>query len=196
MAREINISNNFISMLRKSLLLLFNTLFSIYAYCQTGGDDLKVVLIRHAEKPAKGYNLTCQGVNRSRQLPDVLYSRFGIPVATYIPRLDQGDTTKHARMFQTIVPFASKYNLIIDSKYEEDDSTGLAKEIGDKKGTVLVVWEHKRIISIARALGVKDERLHWSDEDYDSIWIVTFHNGAATLTKEKEGLKPDAACAF
>ena len=38
-------------------------------------EDLKVVIIRHGEKPEKpatGDNLTCQGENRVLQIPEVL----------------------------------------------------------------------------------------------------------------------------
>ncbi|HVU94047.1 MAG TPA: hypothetical protein VHE34_02445 [Puia sp.] len=158
------------------------------------GSDLRVVLIRHAEKPAKGYNLTCQGMNRSLELVPVLYSRFGLPAAIYVPALGQGDTTKHSRMFETIVPFASKYNLLISTAFGEDDTTALAGAIKALRGTVFVVWEHSRLPAIARCLGVRDERLHWRDEDYDSLWIVRWVNGEAVLVKDKEGLHPGEAC--
>lgn len=171
--------------------LLFILFLSITTHAQP-----KVVLIRHAEKPASGFNLTCQGLNRSLQLPAVLVKNFGLPTATYVPALGLGDTTKHARMFQTLIPFAAKYNLIITSKYEEDDSTGIARDILKHKGTVLVAWEHKKIVSIAHALGIKDDLLKWRDDDYDSIWIITFANGEAHLTKEKEGLNPSPECPF
>ena len=157
-------------------------------------DALQVVLIRHAEKPPKGYNLTCQGLNRSLQLVPVLYSRFGVPAAIYVPALGQGDTTKHARMFQTIVPFAAKYNLKISTSYREDDSTELAGAIRQQKGVVFVVWEHSRLAAIAHSLGVKDNLLHWHDDDYDSMWIVRFVKGEAVLTKDKEGLHPGEKC--
>jgi hypothetical protein len=107
--------------------------------------QLRIILIRHAEKPQKGDNLTCQGLNRSLELPHLLYTRFGLPTTTYIPAMALGDSTKHSRMFQTIIPFAVKYNLPLTSKFLEDDSTAMAQEIIQKKGTVLVIWEHKRI---------------------------------------------------
>ena len=162
----------------------------------TGNAQLKIVLIRHAEKPKQGDNLTCQGLNRSLQLPAVLHSRFGLPTTTYIPAMALGDSTKHSRMFQTIIPFAVKYNLPLTSKFAEDDSTQLAQEALNKRGTVLVIWEHKRIPSLAHALGVADKSLHWPDDDYDSIWIITFRHGVARLTRSREGLKPVTACPF
>jgi hypothetical protein len=165
-------------------------------YAQAVQGELRVVLIRHAEKPLKGDNLTCQGLNRSLQLPALLYSRFGIPVTTYIPSIGMGDSTKHSRMFQTIIPFAVKYNLALTSKWEENDSAQIAGEILRRRGTVLIIWEHKRIPSIVRALGIREAGLRWEDDDYDSIWIVTFPSGVARLEKSREGLRPAEACAY
>jgi len=184
-------------MYKKILPITFGILLVLGACAQDNTDNLKVVLIRHAEKPPKGDNLTCQGLNRSLQLPALLYSRFGIPSTIYIPSIGMGDSTKHSRMFQTIIPFAVKYNRSLTSKWEENDSTQIAGEIREhKKGTVLIIWEHKRIPSIARALGITDDTLRWPDDDYDSIWIITFTNGTAKLEKAKEGLHPSPACRF
>jgi hypothetical protein len=161
-----------------------------------GHDDLRVVLIRHAEKPKKGDNLTCQGLNRSLEIPAMLHARFGVPAFTYVPAIGLGDSTKHSRMFQTVIPFAVQYNLALNSKFSEGDSTGIAGDIFQKKGTVLIVWEHKRISSIARALGIREEPLKWDDDDYDSIWVISYAHGMAKLTRTSEGLKPAPACPF
>jgi hypothetical protein len=34
----------------------------------------------------------------------------------------------------------------------------------------------------------------WDDNDFDSIWMVSFKNGIAVLNKGKEGLKPAENC--
>jgi hypothetical protein len=160
------------------------------------GDGLTVVLFRHGEKPKKGDNLNCQGLNRSRALPGILYARFGLPDAIYVPTLGMGDNTLHSRMFQTVIPFAAKYNLQVTTKFGEDDSGDMAREVLQRKGVVLIVWEHKRIPDIARALGIRDTDLHWPDEDYDSLWIITFQHGTAHLERSAEGLTPPEACPF
>ena len=168
-------------------------------FCGTAtgqSDDLRVVLIRHAEKPKKGDNLNCQGLNRSRELPAVLRSRFGLPVAIFVPAMAFGDSTKHARMFQTVVPFAAKYNLPVSTRFGEDDTAELGGAVRGKRGTVLIVWEHSRIPAIVRSLGVSEAGLKWPDGDYDSIWIVTYRNGVAVMERSKEGLTPGEECGF
>src|SRR5579863_5027199 len=134
---------------------------------------LRVVIIRHAEKPLKGDNLNCQGLNRSIRIPAILVAKFGVPDYTYVPAMGLDSSTRHSRMFQTIIPLAVKYNLIINTKFAEKDSDGVALDIRSKSGTVLMVWEHRDLTPVVRAFGIRDFNLHWSDDDYDSIWIIT-----------------------
>jgi hypothetical protein len=161
----------------------------------TGG-DLRVVLIRHAEKPLKGDNLNCQGLNRSMELPKMLISKYGLPRYTYVPAIGLDSATRHSRMLQTVIPLAAKYNLTINSKYDEKDSAALSADIKKRSGTVLVVWEHHAITSIVRAFGMPDFNRRWDDRDYESIWIVTFHKGIPGITYDKERLNPSTACPF
>lgn len=158
-------------------------------------DDLKVVIIRHGEKPKDGDNLSCQGENRALQLPSVLHSKFGLPAYTYIPSLSLGKATKHARMFQTVSPFAIQYNLTLDSQFDEKDVSKVADSVQKKSGTVLLVWEHSAIPDLAAALGVKNPPA-WAGSDFDSIWIVTYKHGDASLSFDQEGLQPSADCSF
>lgn len=158
--------------------------------------NLKLVFIRHAERPEDGDNLTCKGLNRSLQLPAVLYKKFGKPENIYVPSLNLGENTRRARMFQTITPFAVKYNLSINSSFDEGDAKHIGKALLKEKGTVIIVWEHKDIQSIIDYLGVKSVIQKWPANDYDSIWVVTFPNGRPTLKKDKQGLNPSANCTF
>jgi hypothetical protein len=173
---------------RVVLIVLCFLCFADFSFAQT------VVIIRHGEKPPNGKNLNCQGLNRSLKLPAVLYSKFGIPGSIYVPSLDNNISTGHARMFQTVVPLVAKYNLKINSKYAETDTAALAKEIKSKKGFVLVVWKHSIIPSIVRALGIQGFSRNWDDNDYDSIWIISFQKGIAKITFDKEGLMPSTSC--
>jgi hypothetical protein len=154
----------------------------------------KIVIIRHGEKPDKGDNLSCKGLNRSLQLPAVLHQKIGVPNAIFVPSPKLGKSTGVARMYQTIVPFAVKYNLDINSKYDVADAEGLAGGIKKESGTVLLVWEHKAIHKIIKTLGINDPDLKWDDNDYDSIWTITYKNGAPSLAKDRENINPTANC--
>jgi len=158
--------------------------------------SLKVVIIRHGEKPDNGNNLNCQGLNRAIALPKILFTKFGVANEIYIPTVNTGDKTKSARMFQTITPYAVKYNLDINSSYETGDYKSVAKDVFEQKGTVILCWEHNAIPHLAKALGVQGNIRDWSDNDFDSIWIITYRNGNVTLTADKEGLNPSNVCPF
>ena len=177
-----------------SVLLGCLFFFSHAVHGQTPIDALKIVIIRHGEKPGNGDNLNCQGLNRAALLPAVIASKFGVPAFSYVPSLTADSATKHARMFQTIIPLAVKFNLVINSKFNGKDSSGLASDILKRNGEVLVVWDHKMIVPIIHAFGITDPLLKWNDDDFDSIWIISFKNGVAVLTKDKEGLQPAADC--
>lgn len=173
------------------VLLALSICFCSSSYSQAGPQ--KIVIIRHGEKPEKGDNLSCQGLNRALQLSGVLYNKIGVPNQIYVPSLNVGKNTTIARMYQTIIPFAVKYNLNIDTKYGVKDIDKIASHIKQESGTILLVWEHKNILKIAMALGIK-EKLMWDDNDYDTIWIITFSNGVAKLFKDKENIKPLSTC--
>jgi hypothetical protein len=160
-------------------------------------DGLKVVIIRHGEKPEPGDNLSCQGENRALQIPEVIKQKYGIPNFSYVPTLSLGSSTSHARMFQTITPFAIKYNLTVNSAYGEKDTSKAAADVMKKTGTVLMVWEHSNIQALAISLGAKSAPPWPSGNDFDSIWVVTYQKGIATLTTtDSEGITPSPDCSF
>jgi phosphohistidine phosphatase SixA len=161
--------------------------------------NLKVVIIRHGEKPADksdgGDNLSCQGQNRALQLANLLFQKIGKPDYTYVPALKLDKNTAHSRMFQTVTPFAVKYNLTINSKYSEADYADISKSVMKKSGTVLMVWSHSEMAELASALGVNNPP-KWEDSDFDSMWMVTYANGKAELSVGEEGLNPSTNCSY
>jgi len=158
--------------------------------------NLKLVFIRHAERPEDGDNLTCQGFNRSLLLPALLYKKFGKPDNVYIPTVNSGEVTKKSRMLETVTPLLVKYGLTANSAYDEKDYKGLSRALLHENGTIIIVWDHKNIPPILEELGINGDLLHWSGNDYESIWIVTFKKGEPVLIKDKEGLKPPVGCSF
>lgn len=180
----------------KNIFLPFLLLpaFLIFSFSLKAQNNPKIIIIRHAEKQMQNENLNCMGLNRSLKLVNVLYKKIGIPSSIYVPSLGSGSTTTHSRMFQTITPFAVKYNLSINSSYQGNDPASVAKEVLKEKGTVLLVWNHGKIPALAKALGVKGEKLKWNENDFDSIWIITGKKKDKILTVDKEGIVPAAGC--
>ncbi|MFD1468973.1 histidine phosphatase family protein [Hymenobacter caeli] len=163
---------------------------------------LRVVIIRHGEKPAEGDNLSCAGLNRALALPAVLNKLMPTPPDfTYVPLIGtDGKDTTTIRMLQTVMPYAVRHNLTINSDYAVDNAKGLAKMLRRQRGTVLLVWEHNNILEIAKKLGINTP-LAWPDADFDSIWTISFHGGGAkgkakrpTLARSKEHIHPSIIC--
>jgi len=155
---------------------------------------LKIVIIRHAEKQQKLENLSCTGFNRSLKLVNVLYRTIGVPDYIYVPSVGNGATTTHSRMFQTITPFAVKYNLSINSAFKGSDFKNIAKDLHGKTGTVLFVWDHDNIQALAKALGAKAKKLDWADNDYDTMWIISGKGKNTVLNITREGIIPASNC--
>lgn len=156
---------------------------------------LRVVIIRHGEKSRDGFNLSCQGENRALQLPEVLYRKFKKPDYVYVPSTGIRNLMAHVRMFETIVPFAVKYDLAVNSEFPVDGYAAMADHVLAKTGTVLIVWEHIDIPQLAARLGVSDPP-HWKGKDFDSIWVITFAGGKASLSIDREGIVPPVDCSY
>ena len=156
---------------------------------------LKVVIIRHGEKPTDGDNLCPKGLDRANKLDPVLLKIAGVPDYTYIPEVNTGKTTRSVRMLQTITPFAVAHNLTLNSSFKNDQIKEIAADIMKKEGVVLVVWEHSSIPDLANELGVKG-KLKWKDEDYDSIWILEFKGKKFNpeMTIEHQKINPRGNC--
>jgi hypothetical protein len=176
------------------VVMLAGATFSACAQKDSKAQVQKVVIIRHGEKPDKGDNLSCKGFNRSLQLPAVLYAKYKVPGKIFVPSMGNTKSASHLRMLETIIPFAVKYNVSINSKYDVDDVKEMAGAILKTNGYALVVWEHDKIDNLAKALGVDAKGMKWPGEDFDSIWIITFQNGKATLATDKENINPPNDC--
>ncbi|WP_460583940.1 histidine phosphatase family protein [Hymenobacter arcticus] len=163
---------------------------------------LRVILIRHGEKPDEGDNLTCAGLNRALALPAVLNRLMPTPPnRTYVPLIGtDGKKTTSVRMFQTVTPYAVQHNLVLNSDYATDNIEGITQDIRQRRGTVLLVWEHNSIVEIANKLGIKEVE-DWPDTDFDSIWTITFSGGGRkgkakhpSLAKTRQHIRPSATC--
>ncbi|WP_114991220.1 histidine phosphatase family protein [Synechococcus sp. UW179A] len=161
----------------------------------TPSNNLTVVIIRHGEKPLNNHNLSCKGLNRALQLPEVLNKKFLNFDHTFVPSLKNGEHTRHARMFQTVTPLAIKNKLEVNSSFGGKDYDGIAKHLLSKAGTILLVWKHSKIQNIAQNLGVKNPP-QWRKEDFDSIWVISFKNGKASLEIDKLGINPSIHCNY
>ena len=166
--------------------------------------DTTIVIVRHGEKPALGLGqLSCQGLNRSLALAQVLLSNYGEPVAIYAPnpavkKIDKGMPYAYIRPLATIEPLAIRVGLPVNLDWGMTDTNQLAEALlARSEGTQVVAWEHHLAEKLAKDLiaefgGNPAQVPEWSDTDFDSIYVIRVtgrdKGRRATFTHENEGL--------
>lgn len=170
-----------------------------------------IVLIRHGEKPPQGLGqLNCQGLNRSLRLPAVIKARFGVPAAIFAPnpaeqKTDQGEAYDYVRPLATVEPTAIAFGLPVNAGIGVEDISKLQARLEDKvyaNALVLVAWEHKQLVKLARKLmkdhdGDPDSVPKWQGDDFDGIYVVKLSrkgsDTTATFAKQAQGLNGQPA---
>jgi hypothetical protein len=172
------------------------------------GDDSTetIVFVRHGEKPDNGLGqLNCQGLNRALALPEVIAKNFGKPDAIFAPnpsvqKIDDGEAYDYVRPLATIEPAAIAFGLPVNTQFGLSDLKGLQDTLENaryRNTLILVAWEHRYIVSIARALlaaHAADPALvpEWNGQDFDSIYVIaivrTGDTTKATFAHKQEGL--------
>ncbi len=172
---------------------------------RSAGPVQTIVFLRHGEKPALGLGqLDCRGLNRALALPKVIAGAFGKPDAIIAPdpadqKRDGGQNYDYVRPLATIEPTAIAFGLPVEAGIGFADVAALQASLeapARHQELVLVAWEHKLIDVVARNLlakhgGDPNAVPKWSDDDYDSLDVVTidWNAGRATFERKKEGLE-------
>lgn len=168
--------------------------------------DERIVMLRHAEKPILGLGqLSCQGLNRSLALPNVLIIKFGKPSAIFAPnpgihKADIGGSFNYIRPLATIEPTAIQLEMPVNTDFGYEDIHSLENALLNstyKNSTVYVVWEHHLLEALAQQL-MSDLSKNppqipkWDNSDFDGIYVITIssEDGLKKISflKENEGL--------
>ena len=164
-----------------------------------------IVFIRHGEKPSGGYGqITCQGLNRALQLPDVLLAKFGKPNYIYAPNptvkvSDPAGSFYYLRPLATIEPTAIRIGMNVWTRYGYNDVAGLQSSLitpTKANSTIFVAWEHaylqKAVQNIMNAYGGRAVVPAWVSGDYDTLFVVNVDYAGSTITArfhtDREGL--------
>ncbi len=139
----------------------------------------EIIIIRHAEKPDSGNQLSPKGFQRANALPQ-FFEKFPTPVAIFAAGVKQdnpADLDKSIRSIQTVMPLAKKLGLKIHDEFTKNKTQELVQTIMTSPqydgGLVIICWEHKVIQTIAQELGFTTAP-QWSDEVFDRAWILDF----------------------
>jgi hypothetical protein len=182
--------NNANEGIQKMRALSIGTL-SIFAFCSLVGPFTKdaaaspaqVLLIRHAEKPDQGSNLSQEGELRAQAYVQYFQTspqvtRFGTPVAIYA--MSPSDADSGNRPTETVAPLAQALGLPILNSFAKSDISPLAETVLSNPAyegrMVLICWEHKMLSKIAGALGVQPEPDKWDSSVFDQVWEIDFSN--------------------
>ena len=158
----------------------------------------RIILIRHAEKPAdeRDVHLSEQGRDRAERLVKWLIEgkelgTNGVPAALYAA--SPTARGKSVRCVETLEPTARSLGLTLRTPRLADDYARLAHELlkdeSLKGKNVVVCWVHDYLPQFATALGVKPQPLKWRGDDFDTAYVITFPDGKATLDYAVEKLK-------
>ncbi len=188
----------------KRMLGISVVLVGLFAAADARAEET-IVFFRHAEKPSGGYGqLTCQGLNRARALPNVLIGTYGTPDFLYAPNpavkiSDPAGSFYYVRPLATIEPTAIRAVRSVNTHYGYTDVSGLQSVLirSSKANSVLFVsWEHiylvKAVQNIMNAYGGGVTVPAWQTGDYDSLYVVRVNYTSSGITArfelDKEGL--------
>ncbi|CAK7222162.1 hypothetical protein SCUCBS95973_004747 [Sporothrix curviconia] len=120
-----------------------------------------VYMIRHGEKPDSGNGLNAEGLERAQCLR-TLFGASGSFDIGYIMAQKPKSNGKRKRPLDTVKPLAKDLGLAVDTS-----------------------WEHEELTNIAKALGVKKAPSYPSDQ-FNLIWTLPYdYKTVASITSEK-----------
>jgi len=159
----------------------------------------RIVLLRHAEKPAdeRDIHLSAQGQERAQALVGYFAARLGIdtnhpPAALFATKPTRGAPSVRSR--ETLQPIADRLQVPIRQPVKAADFGNLARHLlehPDYRGrTVVVCWAHDEMGDFARALGAKPKPKNWKKDVFDTVWVITYRHGKPDFQSHPQQLLP------
>lgn len=162
----------------------------------------KIMLLRHAEKPAKDdapFGVTRKGERSKESLEVRGWQRAGALANLFVPANHHSQHPALAkpqflyaskplrrkgsrRPLETIVPIAEKLSLKINSDYQRSQLVSMVEEVFSRKGVVLICWQREYIPDIAALILGKKKIApsEWPEDRFDMIWVFDLHHGSST----------------
>jgi len=153
----------------------------------------KIIVIRHAEKPAKDgapYGVTEKGKRSSESLEVRGWQRAGALMNSLAPT--HGEVQHHSlatpqflyaskplrrrgsrRPIETITPLAAKLHTKINTTFARSEYARMIDNVISHKGVVLICWQREYIPQIAaEILGKKNSApTIWPENCFDMVWV-------------------------
>lgn len=152
-----------------------------------------IVLIRHGEKPADAgaphgvnkhgepddHSLSVRGWTRAGALAAVLAQapldgRPGLVRPARVFATRPTHAYRSTRECDTALPTALRLGLETDGTIEHGHEDELARAVQSGSGDALIVWHHRQLPTLARALAPANPDIPatWPDDRFDLFWIL------------------------
>jgi hypothetical protein len=181
-------------------------LFSPAVFAQnttTNYDSLKntiILVIRHAEKPDSGYDLTPAGYKRADAYAGY-FTNYTVETKPFKPDylFASTDSKGSHRPRLTLEPLAKATGLKIDTSFKSKDFKDLVDAIHSKfyGKQIVICWHHEAIPQLVQALGADPKQLfpdgEWPDDTYNWVIQLRFGPDGQLLDAKRinENLMPD-----
>jgi hypothetical protein len=193
---------------RKVALMLVAGIACRPAFADSDGWSWKspaqILIIRHAEKPETGDDLSTEGYARAKALVGVFttdYQNFGPLAAIYAMAPKESDEGTE-RPIETVTPLvealkAHDPQLVFDKHFTKPqtqeaalDALGKVEFFGK---TVLFCWERKTIMDLLTAFGVKTLPAKWPKDSFGRVYVLSFNqDGSFKSLQCREELSTDS----
>lgn len=170
----------------------------------------KIMIIRHAEKPADSgapFGVDINGNQNPESLIPLGWQRAGALVPFFAPSDSKPQSTgivtpqylfaagvgKHSnslRPQETITPLSEKLGIKIHDKYLKEDQADMIKDAMGRDGIVLIAWQHQDIPGIANLILDNNTTAPqtWPGDRFDVVWIFDWQNDAYTFSQVPQRL--------
>lgn len=187
--------------MRKTILtFIFGAAAALACAAAAFAAPAQVIIIRHAEKPGYGSELSEQGFRRAQALVKFFQTgpavtRYGAPAAIYAAAPKNEDSS--IRSIQTVTPLARALRIDISADFTRGQTNKLARDIMEKPAyegrMVLICWQHGHIPDVLRALAEYNNSgqavqnslpYEWPDGAFDRAWILDLYRGRVVSFKD------------
>jgi hypothetical protein len=164
----------------------------------------KIMLIRHAEKPAKDaapFGVTSKGERSKESLEVRGWQRAGALANLLAPANGNFQHPSLARPqflfaskplrrkgsrrpIETITPLAQKLGIRINSSFARSDFDSMIDEVSSCNGVVLICWQREYIPQIAAEI-LRNKKIappNWPEDCFDIIWVFDLVRSSAKYT--------------
>ena len=159
---------------------------------------LRVMIIRHAEKPTdeKSDHLSPVGYQRAEALKKLFevhpeYAEPHLPDYLFAARYTPGESS--ARAIETLTPLAQSLNMPLHDDWSSDRSEEFGKELltnplyNDK--IILIAWKHSEIPNLASGLGAPCKSA-WNSKVFDRVWLIDYSGSKITCKDLPQSVMP------